>query len=59
MAVPAPPACLLEPLWDQFAAILPIREEFGIGHPLGWPTHHPPPQVIHLPVGPRNGAVDS
>ncbi|MFD8263514.1 IS5 family transposase [Streptomyces griseoluteus] len=33
--MPAVPSCLLEPLWDQFAALLPAREEFVTDHPLG------------------------
>jgi transposase len=33
--VPALPSCLLEPLWDQFAALLPTRGEFAADHPLG------------------------
>nr|WP_202470807.1 IS5 family transposase [Streptomyces sp. SID8377] len=34
-AVPALPSCLLEPLWNQFAALLPVRGEFVADHPLG------------------------
>ncbi|MDH6108175.1 transposase [Kitasatospora sp. MAP12-15] len=33
--MPALPFCLLEPLWDQFAALLPVRGEFVVDHPLG------------------------
>lgn len=33
--MPALPSCLLEPLWDQFAALLPTRGEFAADHPLG------------------------
>ena len=33
--MPAVPSCLLEPLWDQFAALLPSRGEFVADHPLG------------------------
>lgn len=33
--MPAVPSCLLEPLWDQFAAILPVREGYSVSHPLG------------------------
>lgn len=33
--MPALPSCLLEPLWDQFAALLPARGEFAADHPLG------------------------
>jgi transposase len=33
--VPALPSCLLETLWDQFAALLPAREAFVADHPLG------------------------
>ncbi|MGV4986682.1 IS5 family transposase [Streptomyces sp. NRAIS4] len=37
--MPALPSCLLEPLWDQFAALLPARPEFAAGHPLGCHRH--------------------
>ncbi|MHA6759689.1 IS5 family transposase [Streptacidiphilus sp. PAMC 29251] len=33
--MPALPFCLLEPLWDQFSALLPARGEFAVDHPLG------------------------
>ncbi|MYX34908.1 MULTISPECIES: IS5 family transposase [unclassified Streptomyces] len=33
--MPALPSCLLEPLWNQFAALLPVRGEFVADHPLG------------------------
>jgi len=33
--VPAVPSWLLEPLWDQFAALLPDRPVFDPAHPLG------------------------
>jgi transposase len=33
--VPAIPSWLLEPLWDQFAALLPDRPVFDPSHPLG------------------------
>jgi transposase len=33
--VPAVPVCLLEPLWEQFAALLPERPDFSPAHPLG------------------------
>lgn len=29
------PFCLLEPLWDQFSALLPVRGAFVADHPLG------------------------
>lgn len=37
--MPALPPCLLEPLWNQFVALLPAREEFAAGHPLGRHRH--------------------
>jgi transposase len=37
--VPAIPSWLLEPLWDQFAALLPDRPVYDPGHPLG--CHRP------------------
>jgi transposase len=33
--VPALPSWLTDPLWDQFAALLPDRDEFDPTHPLG------------------------
>ena len=33
--MPAIPSWLLEPLWDQFAALLPDRPVYDPGHPLG------------------------
>lgn len=33
--MPAVPSCLLEPLWDQFAALLPTQRGFSASHPLG------------------------
>jgi transposase len=37
--VPAIPSWLLEPLWDQFAALLPDRPVYAPSHPLG--CHRP------------------
>jgi transposase len=37
--VPAIPSWLLEPLWDQFAALLPARPVYAPSHPLG--CHRP------------------
>ena len=33
--MPAMPSWLLEPLWDQFAALLPDRPVYDPSHPLG------------------------
>lgn len=33
--MPALPSWLIEPLWDQFAALLPQRPQFEPTHPLG------------------------
>ena len=33
--MPAIPSWLLEPLWDQFAALLPDRPVYHPSHPLG------------------------
>ena len=33
--MPAIPSWLLEPLWDQFAALLPDRPVYDLAHPLG------------------------
>ena len=37
--MPAIPSWLLEPLWDQFAALLPDRPVYAPSHPLG--CHRP------------------
>jgi hypothetical protein len=44
--VPVLPSCLLEPLWDQFAALLPARAEFAPTHPLGCHRRRIPDQVV-------------
>ncbi|MFD7618440.1 IS5 family transposase [Streptomyces sp. NPDC059802] len=33
--MPVLPSCLLEPLWNEFVALLPARGKFAAGHPLG------------------------
>ena len=33
--MPVLPVCLMEPLWDQFSALLPERPRFSPTHPLG------------------------
>ena len=33
--MPVVPVCLMEPLWDQFSALLPARPRFSPSHPLG------------------------
>jgi transposase len=37
--VPVIPSWLLEPLWEQFSALLPVRPVYDPGHPLG--CHRP------------------
>jgi transposase len=41
--MPALPSCIIDPIWDQFSALLPVRQET---HPLG--CHHPriPDRVV-------------
>jgi transposase len=41
--VPAIPACILEPLWDQFATLLPTRP---VHHPLGCHRQRLPDRII-------------
>jgi transposase len=41
--VPALPSCLIEPLWDQFVTLLPVRED---RHPLGCHRPRIPDRVI-------------
>jgi transposase len=44
--VPAIPSWLLEPLWDQFAALLPPRPVYAPSHPLGCHRQRIPDQII-------------
>ena len=44
--VPALPVCLLEPLWDQFAALLPDRPAVVPTHPLGCHRRRVPDRVV-------------
>jgi transposase len=37
--VPVVPSWLLEPLWEQFSALLPVRPVYDPSHPLG--CHRP------------------
>jgi transposase len=41
--VPAIPSCILDPLWDQFAALLPTRQ---VHHPLGCHRQRLPDRMI-------------
>ena len=44
--MPAVPSCLLEPLWDQFAALLPTQQWFSASHPLGCHRRRVPDRVV-------------
>jgi transposase len=44
--VPALPVCLLEPVWDQFAALLPARPAGAPTHPLGCHRRRVPDRVV-------------
>ncbi|MEV6734418.1 MULTISPECIES: IS5 family transposase [unclassified Streptomyces] len=44
--MPAVPSCLLEPLWNQFAALLPTRGGFAATHPLGCHRRRIPDRVV-------------
>jgi transposase len=44
--VPAVPSSLFEPLWDQFSALLPQREEFDPTHPLGCHRRRIPDKTV-------------
>ena len=41
--MPALPTYLIEPIWDQFTALLPLR---AIDHPLGCHRHRVPDRVV-------------
>ena len=44
--VPAVPASLLDPVWEQFAALLPPRPAFDPAHPLGCHRRRVPDRVV-------------
>jgi transposase len=44
--VPAIPSWLLEPLWDQFAALLPPRPVYAPSHPLGCHRRRIPDRIV-------------
>lgn len=44
--MPALPSCLFEPLWDQFAELLPTRSEFALNHPLGCHRRRVPDRTV-------------
>src|SRR5918911_5002539 len=46
MPVPALPSSLLEPVWVEFAALLPHRPEFHPDHPLGCHRRRIPDRVV-------------
>ena len=50
--MPAIPSCIIDPIWDQFAALLPEREE---RHPLG--CHNPRISEKVQPVAEREVAA--
>jgi hypothetical protein len=45
-AVPVLPSSLLEPIWAEFAALLPVRGEFVASHPLGCHRRRVPDRVV-------------
>ncbi len=44
--MPVVPVCLFEPLWDQFAALLPERPRIAPSHPLGCHRPRIPDRVV-------------
>jgi transposase len=44
--VPVVPSCLLNPLWDQFAALLPCHPAVAPSHPLGCHRRRIPDRVV-------------
>ncbi len=44
--MPVLPVCLMEPLWDQFAALLPERPAVSPTHPLGCHRRRIPDRVV-------------
>jgi hypothetical protein len=44
--VPVPPVCLLEPVWEQFAALLPAHPLVSPSHPLGCHRQRVPDRIV-------------
>lgn len=44
--MPAAPSSLIEPLWSEFAALLPDRPEFAPDHPLGCHRRRVPDRLV-------------
>ena len=44
--MPVLPSWLLEPLWDQFSALLPARPAYDPAHPLGCHRRRIPDRII-------------
>lgn len=44
--MPALPSWLINPLWDQFAALLPVRPVFDPAHPLGCHRRRVPNRIV-------------
>ncbi len=44
--MPLLPVCLIEPIWEQFAALLPILPEVAPTHPLGCHRRRVPDRVV-------------
>ena len=44
--MPAVPACLLDPIWSQFAVLLPARPAVAPAHPLGCHRRRVPDRVV-------------
>ena len=44
--MPVLPVCLLDPLWEQFAALLPVRPLVAPSHPLGCHRRRIPERVV-------------
>ena len=44
--MPVVPVCLMEPLWDQFSALLPERPLVSPTHPLGCHRQRIPDRIV-------------
>lgn len=44
--MPVLPSCLIEPIWGEFAALLPDKPRVDPSHPLGCHRHHIPDRVV-------------
>jgi hypothetical protein len=53
--MPAIPSCIIDPIWDQFAELLPEKE---VEHPLGCHNPRIPDRVVFDKLACRSSSSD-